>query len=1305
MLSLLAAIYLPFGIVISAFSHGAPSSGIRFIENKGQWVEGYEFKTELKGSNIYYFKNEILIDLWDNAHYSKLLDCAHKRNKGETCNDISPQYKKHAYSIQFLNANPSVKIQSGKKLDTYFNYYIGNDPGRWKSEVGLFEGITYTEIYPGINLEVYGTNSNLKYDYVVRPGSSANQIKQKYSGIDKLKIHQGNLVLYTNVGEVRELKPVAWQVMNEKKVDVQCRYKLDGNIVSFDFPQGYDKKYELIIDPTLIFSTFSGATADNWGYTATNDQQGNGYAGGIVFAQGFPVTTGAYDATFNGGNFDCTISKFNGNGTQLLFSTFLGGSSPEMPHSMVVNSQNELIVMGNTGSGNFPTTPGAYQHIFHGGPSIGFNNGPGSLNWATYSSGIDIFVTKFNANGTALLGSTFVGGTGNDGVNVAANLVKNYADEFRGEVVVDNFGNIYVVSTTLSTNFPVVNAFQPVSGGGQDAVVFKLNSALSTMMYSSYYGGSNADAGFGIQFNSQFEPYFCGGTESINITMTPGAIKPNNGGGVDGFLVRLNTAGSAILNSTYIGTISFDQTYFVQIDIFDNVYVTGQTTGLYPIVSSPSGPVYSTPGAGQFIHKLNNTLTSTIFSTTFGGAGGIKIVPSAFLVDICNYIYISGWGGTVNAGFAGGNTFGLPTTPGAFQTTTSGSDFYLVVFKEDALGIHYASFFGGGTSAEHVDGGTSRFDKDGIVYQAICAGCGSLDDLPTSAGAYSATNNSSNCNLALFKFDVSDYTAIINPAPPPEICVGVPVNFSNQSTGGTLFTWFFGDGTTANTFNAVHTYNTPGTYLVQLVAQQQAACIPTDTASVTVTILPLPDASVAPAPTICPGQSVTLNASGGDTYSWFPAPGMPATSLTIPNPTVNPTTPTNYTVVASNQCGTDTASVLVDVFNFVLTVTPNDTICLGSSTQISASGGVNYVWTPAVGLSNPNVPNPIASPIVTTVYTVVATDVNNCTLSDSVRIQVDIFPVANAGPDTTICYRDKIQLNGTGGNQYTWVPPTGLSNANISNPIAGPDQTTTYTMTAKNACGQSTDDITITVQRIYPISGPDTLVCPGEKVQLFSYGGTNYSWYPSLYVSDPNSQFPFAMPNSSTVFIVTLTDTLGCKEKDSVYVGLYPPQSIGAGIDQIINFGESAILNAIGSGSILWTPSATLSCDTCATTIAQPFEQTTYLLTITDINGCKAVDSVTIYIRGMLYVPNTFTPNANATNDMFFPKGEGIKDFEMRIFNRWGEQIFLTDKMERGWDGLYKGKPAQLGVYVYKIYYTNIFGEEGNLVGHVNLVR
>lgn len=291
-------------------------------------------------------------------------------------------------------------------------------------------------------------------------------------------------------------KPVAWQTQDGEKIPVKCKFTIDlknnGNTeVKFDLGNEYDPSMPLIIDPVLVFSTFSGSTADNFGFTATYDLQKNTFGGGIVFPSGqYPVTTGAFQTGFNGVTLattrDVAITKFNQQGTGLLYSTYLGGTGTEAPHSLVCDDAGNLYVMGTTSSTDFPMLPTAYDNTYSGGTTITPPNSGISY------SGTDIFVVKFNPGGTALLGTTYVGGTGNDGINSASVLAYNYGDMFRGEIILDGSGNCIVASVSSSNNFPVTGtAPQPIFGGGAtDGIVFRLNNNLSSLLWSTYIGGS-----------------------------------------------------------------------------------------------------------------------------------------------------------------------------------------------------------------------------------------------------------------------------------------------------------------------------------------------------------------------------------------------------------------------------------------------------------------------------------------------------------------------------------------------------------------------------------------------------------------------------------------------------------------------------------------------------------------------------------------------------------------------------------------------------------------------------------------------
>ena len=368
----------------------------------------------------------------------------------------------------------------------------------------------------------------------------------------------------------------------------------------------------------MIFSTYSGSDIDNWGFTATYDNDNNVYSGGIAFGVGYPVTTGAYQTKFGGGvatNYtaygeDVAIIKYDPTGTKRLYATYLGGKGSEMPHSMIVNQFNELLIFGTTGSDNFPVSADAYSKTFKGGTEVTYDFS------IDFKNGSDIFVSKLSADGTQLLASTYVGGSENDGLNFRPSdvyymmegndsLFYNYGDDARGEIITDNLNNVYIGSCTFSSDFPVTcNSFQPQSGGLEEGVVFKLDYNLSNLVWSSYIGGSGDDAIYSIDVDKNYNLYVAGGTNSANFPTTSNALHKNYlGGTADAFVAHISEDGTKLLGSTFYGSTEYDQAYFVRTDKHNNPYLAGQT------MAHGSDLIYHTkynrPNSGQFIAKLS----------------------------------------------------------------------------------------------------------------------------------------------------------------------------------------------------------------------------------------------------------------------------------------------------------------------------------------------------------------------------------------------------------------------------------------------------------------------------------------------------------------------------------------------------------------------------------------------------------------------------------------------------------------------------------------------------------------------------
>ncbi|MEO6830656.1 MAG: SBBP repeat-containing protein, partial [Chitinophagaceae bacterium] len=574
----------------------AMAQSLEFVRNDGQWDGPFQYKALSQNGDAFLSKTSFTYMVGEAANGYKMDEVHHGRSKSE-------QLRFHTYRVHFEGANQQPEIVASKEQSWYYNYFLGNDSTRWKSNIHPALALDYNALYPGVDMHVTSQNGNLKYEFIVAPNTDPDIIQLRYDGVDGLKIKDKNLVISTSVGEAEELMPVAFQYSPEgARKEVACRYVLKGNNLTYKFPDGYDSKLTLVIDPTVVFCTLTGSTADNWGYTATYDDSGNFYAGGIMLSYlggSYPVTTGAFQTTFGGGvddpNYatsdahgvgfasDMAIMKLNSTGSTRIWATYLGGSDNEQPHSIIKDPSGNLVIAGISYSNNFPTTSGAYDVSVNGGA--------------------DIVVTKLNSTGSGLAGSTYIGGSGDDGVNyngseyIFGNLKHNYGDNARSEVLVDKSGNVYVTASTKSSNFPVTsNAFQSSIGGGQDAVVMKFNSTLSSLTYSTFLGGSSDDAGYVLALDTaQTHFYVGGGTMSSNFPSTTGTWKTTyQGGSADGYIARFGNSGTYPLQKvTFIGTSDYDQVYGVQVDLENNVYAVGQTLGgSFPVTSG----VYSNAG-------------------------------------------------------------------------------------------------------------------------------------------------------------------------------------------------------------------------------------------------------------------------------------------------------------------------------------------------------------------------------------------------------------------------------------------------------------------------------------------------------------------------------------------------------------------------------------------------------------------------------------------------------------------------------------------------------------------------------------
>lgn len=1032
--------------VLVSYSQNKP----RFIENKGQLPENVAFKLRVANADLFFEKDGLTFNFYN----PELLD-----QHGHA--DSESDKTGHAYRMSFMGVNPNVRASSsGTEYPDYQNYIT---KAKSVGHVRSYDRIIYSDVYQGIDFEYFGLDGDLKYDIRIEAGANPASIKLKYDGVDDIRIEDGRLRVANTFNVVEERIPLAYQLIDGEKVRVECEYSLHGTIVGFVFPNGYDTGRELVIDPTLIFSSYTGSMANNFGFTATYDHDGALYGGGIAFGLGYPTVTGSYSEAFGGGFIDMAISKFVPDGSSLEYSTYIGGGSADVPHSMIINSQGQLVILGSTSSLDFPTSVGAFDGTFNGGTAVNY-----ASNGTNFENGSDMVVVVLSADGSSLVGSTYFGGFLNDGLNEDAALKYNYGDIFRGEVIVDPDDNIYVTSSTRSANLPVTTgALDQTLGGTQDGCLAKFNSDVSVLDWATYLGGSNSDAGYSLKLNSSGDVYVTGGTSSQNLNIIGSSLHTSyQGGQADGFLFRISNDGTTIINSTYIGTSVYDQSYFVEVDDDDDVYLYGQSVGNYPVTNG----TYFNLNGRQFIQKLSPDLTTSIYSTVFGsGSAGVNISPTAFLIDICERVFVSGWGGGTNnsSNPATGNTNGLAVTSDGEQLTTDGSDFYFMVLEADATALLYGSYFGGNGIQEHVDGGTSRFNDNGVIHQAVCAGCGGSSAFPTTPGVVSQTNGSS-CNLGVIKLDL-EITAvqveIINSGNVSG-CIPFEAEFEADLVNASSFIWYFGDGDTSTVANPTHVYTDPGVYEVLLIGTDTSFCTGeafTDTAIVTVTVSVLTDAADAGVDMhLCPGDTVQLGVDSvpGYTYSW--TQGATLSDSTTAEPFAFPTEETQYNLTITTPAGCqDKDSVVVTVFS--IQAFPDTTLCVGDSAMVSVVGGSSFSWSPTDGVSDPASPNPYITAGFEQIYVVTASD-GSCEDTAFVQITSVEAPVAEFDVEISqSCLGDSVRFFPLQDytNGYHWniggIYSEEYSPIMWLEPDAGP----IVTFTVSNNNGSCVDSVTV----------------------------------------------------------------------------------------------------------------------------------------------------------------------------------------------------------------------------------------------------
>jgi|GEM_PF-1531650 len=618
---------------------------LSFEPNLGQTDRQAQFVTRFRGGRLFLTDGQAVLSL----------------KQGE-----NPQTA--VVQMRWVGANDRPELLGLDQLPGYSNYFTGNDPSAWHIKVPQYRRVMYAGVYPGVDMVFYGNQRELEYDFALSPGADPNKIRLAFDGVEKLRLdHQGDLLLQTAAGEIRQRRPYVYQETGGARQAIAASYVLSGREVSLRLG-AYDVSKALIIDPVIVYSSYLGGSGDDVGNAIAIDSFGNAYITGETNSMDFPIV-GALQGTF-GGLSDAFVTKIDPTGSNVLYSTYLGGDGPDRGNSIAVDGSGNAYVTGRVGPPStmeFPTV-----------------NAP----FSSYRGGeYDAWVAKISPDGSQLLYSTYFGGSDNDAAF---------------GIAVDGTGNLYIVGGTRSTDdFPVTSGVVQQSNQGEtDAWIARIDPTqvgFPSIIWAGFWGGSSTERANGVALDAAGNVYMTGLTKSTESEWAAanGFQSTYQGGVSDGFLVGFNSSGTNIVYSTYLGGSAEDRGNGVAVDPNGFVYVVGQTSSATFPTRAGFQTAYGGGAYDAFVMKIDPTQqgdASLVYSTFLGGNG---VDPGNGLsVTVGGQVYVVGT--TTSSNF--------PVSLDAFQASPAGgSDVFIAKIdpnQADAASLIYASYLGGSGSDE-----------------------------------------------------------------------------------------------------------------------------------------------------------------------------------------------------------------------------------------------------------------------------------------------------------------------------------------------------------------------------------------------------------------------------------------------------------------------------------------------------------------------------------------------------------------------------------------------------------------------------
>ncbi len=1302
-----------------------------FIQNNGQFDKVLKSAEIVKyayinGDEGVYFHDKGLV-----YHLQKHFPITeHQKEEMEHGKKINPKPSENYFiNVTWENANPNMQLVVTEKQSFYHSF--GN--AEYKSD--CFKKLTFKNVYNNIDIEYTFTDERmdgLKYNVILHPGANINDIKFKYTGdVNDVKTKNQKLIIKSPYLSVTELAPKAFQA--NKSVD--CEFKVENGIMTFVTPKGYNNNEQLVIDPWI---TNLALATNNYAYDVDHDYVGNFFV--------------------YGGSGPFLISKYNTAG--VLQWTF-GGTVP------VAGWTSLGSLPANKYAGNFMTEKASGKCYTGEGFNMTIGTRMVRIDQnGLYDNFVSTAVAAWNElwdMSYYCLNGTVFGIGGSIAAAPAGAISAGILNTTNGSIVVQNFSGITttssqdIVSNAIDPQGNVFFVFASFSSAGLNNRLMRANAAFNGNVWIAPTTYNT--------FNESDNKFYPGAGMPGNYSNGYNALAANTSYlfYYDGSnLAAYSKATGAKLGQIVVPGLTVLQQGGIVADDCNNVYIGGNGSILSyffngaAFVTLPSIPL-GVPNVNKYVTDIKYNISTNELYVSGTGFGGVY--------SAVNSITCTSIGVTVTPVCVGNNNGSALTTastniinPSYNYSVANSTGSYVATGGSTPSNTYLATGLANGnyTMFVQVNAPCGPIKTTTFNINCVCS--------VTAAASSSCTTNGISTSLSLSAttgftpaptsftwtgpggFNASVSNTVFGTAVPGiytlsasnPSCVGtgtvnvtIPSIFTINLTG-TNIACYNGTSGAALVSSITGTSTAPYTYtwstnpaqtnsLASNIAAGTYSCFVTDalgcTYSKTITLTQPPSLTLSintNTTSVCVGNNITFTATGsggsgaGYTYSWTPT-GALTSNITSSQPVGGEYTYT-ATVTDGNGCNLSAIKTVTFINNPVLT-TLDKSYCRGLSANLSVNGASSYTWSPNLALTNINGSSTIANPSVTTIYTIQGSNAM-CTGSTTVLVTVVEYPdMQLSSPNQQVCIGDRTSITALGASFYEWQPNNAIQGSSTNNSIiASPVANTEYTVIGINSVLGTTCSVkkmmtVLVVPQVTPVVTQNKIICEGEKVTLGAGGGNVFLWKPATALNSTTNSAVVSTPSASIVYTVDVSNNGFCGNTATVGIIVNPNPKVNAGRDSIYNSDEQIFLNASGTGVMKWLVGDGIICYDCPNTQIIAKSGGCYVIESVNEFNCKAKDEVCITITNEsdIYIPNAFTPNNDGLNDVFLAKAYAISDFKMEVFNRWGELLFTSSDITKGWDGTYKGKQVEVGSYVYKCKYKGLDGKIKDKIGHVTL--